>query len=91
MIATLDRTPLPRDFFDRPVLEVAPDLLGRIPVRTTPDGPIELRLTEVEAYDGQNDPGSHTCRGRTPRNEVTFGPPGHVYVYFTHGMSRRSA
>lgn len=54
MIASPDRTPLPREFFDRPVLEVAPDLLGRILVRTGPDGPITLRLTEVEAYDGQN-------------------------------------
>ncbi|MET7379656.1 DNA-3-methyladenine glycosylase [Streptomyces sp. NPDC005526] len=86
MIAPSDRTPLRRDFFDRPVLEVAPDLLGRVLVRTTPDGPIALRLTEVEAYDGPNDPGSHAYRGRTPRNEVMFGPPGHVYVYFTYGM-----
>lgn len=86
MIAPADRTPLPRDFFDRPVQEVAPDLLGRVLVRTSPDGPIELRLTEVEAYDGPNDPGSHAYRGHTPRNSVMFGPPGHVYVYFTYGM-----
>lgn len=86
MIAAPDRTPLMREFFDRPVLEVAPDLLGRILVRTTPDGPIELRLTEVEAYDGPDDPGSHAYRGRTTRNGVMFGPPGHVYVYFTYGM-----
>ncbi|CAM5382831.1 Putative 3-methyladenine DNA glycosylase [Streptomyces fumanus] len=87
MIASPDRTPLPRNFFDRPILEVAPDLLGRVLVRSAPwDGPIALRLTEVEAYDGQNDPGSHAYRGRTPRNDVMFGPPGHVYVYFTYGM-----
>ncbi|MET9896527.1 DNA-3-methyladenine glycosylase [Streptomyces sp. NPDC006465] len=86
MIAAPDRTPLTRDFFDRPVLDVAPDLLGRVLVRVTPDGPIELRLTEVEAYDGPDDPGSHAYRGRTARNGVMFGPPGHVYVYFTYGM-----
>ncbi|WP_067284154.1 DNA-3-methyladenine glycosylase [Streptomyces jeddahensis] len=86
MITAPDRTPLSREFFDRPVLQVAPDLLGRILVRNTSDGPIELRLTEVEAYAGPDDPGSHAYRGRTPRNDVMFGPPGHVYVYFTYGM-----
>ncbi|MCE4944727.1 DNA-3-methyladenine glycosylase [Streptomyces albulus] len=81
-----DRTPLPRDFFDRPVLDVAPDLLGRTLVRHGPDGPIELRLTEVEAYDGERDPGSHAYRGRTARNATMYGPPGHAYVYFIYGM-----
>lgn len=91
MIEGLDRTPLTRDFFDRPVLDVAPDLLGRTLVRDTTDGPIELRLTEVEAYAGEIDPGSHAFRGRTRRNSVMYGPPGHAYVSFTYGMSRRSA
>lgn len=74
---------LTRDFFDRPGPEVAPDLLGRVIAY----GPVAVRLTEVEAYGvpGQ-DPASHTFRGRTARNAVMFGPPGHLYVYFTYGM-----
>ena len=79
-------SPLSRAFFDRPVLEVAPDLLGAVVEHRGPDGVVAVRLTEVEAYDGERDPGSHAFRGRTPRNAVMFGPPGHVYVYFTYGM-----
>jgi DNA-3-methyladenine glycosylase len=60
--------------------------LGRVVVRDAPDGRVAVRLTEVEAYDGANDPGSHAYRGRSKRNGTMFGPPGHVYVYFTYGM-----
>ncbi|SDR26558.1 DNA-3-methyladenine glycosylase [Thermostaphylospora chromogena] len=75
--------PLERGFFDRPSHEVAPDLLGKVIAH----GPVAIRLTEVEAYGGPGeDPASHTYRGRTVRNAVMFGPPGHVYVYFTYGM-----
>lgn len=73
---------LDRAFFARPVLDVAPELLGCV----FRHGGVGLLLTEVEAYDGQNDPGSHAYRGATPRTRVMFGPAGHLYVYFTYGM-----
>jgi len=81
-----EHTPLPRSFFDRPVLEVAPQLLGRYLLRNSDDSRITLRITEVEAYAGEADPGSHAYRGRTRRNASMFGPPGHAYVYFIYGM-----
>ena len=77
---------LPRGFLERAVLDVAPDLLGRVVVHEDGDALVAVRLTEVEAYDGTNDPGSHAFRGATPRTQVMFGPAGHVYVYFTYGM-----
>lgn len=69
-----------------PVLEVAPLLLGATLRHRTDEGTVAVRLTEVEAYDGANDAGSHAYRGRTRRNEVMFGPAGRLYCYFTYGM-----
>lgn len=63
-------------------LEVAPLLLGAV----LRHGDVAVRLTEVEAYDGAHDPGSHAFRGPTKRNGVMFGPSGHLYCYFTYGM-----
>ena len=77
-----DRTPLDRAVLSQPVLEVAPRLLG---ARLSAGG-VTVRLTEVEAYAGEQDPGSHAYRGRTRRTAVMFGPAGHAYVYFTYGM-----
>ncbi len=77
---------LPRRSFARLATEVAPDLLGHVLARRLEDGGVlRARIVETEAYE-QDDPASHAYRGRTPRVGVMFGPPGHLYVYFTYGM-----
>jgi DNA-3-methyladenine glycosylase len=64
------------------VLDAAPRILGSV----LRHGEVAVRISEVEAYDGPNDPGSHSYNGPTNRNAVMFGPPGRLYVYFTYGM-----
>lgn len=75
------------NFFQRDVLEVAPQLLGKVLIRQFDNGQtLRLRITEVEAYKGQEDRACHASKGRTPRTQVMFDPGGVVYVYFIYGM-----
>ena len=75
-----------QEFFSRPTLEVAPDLLGMVLCRRQPDNSIlQAAIVEVEAYTA-DDPACHAWKGKTPRCEVMFGPAGRSYVYFIYGM-----
>ena len=74
-------------FYQRDVLEVAPDMIGKFLVRRFDDGRIfRSRITEAEAYRGEEDLACHACKGRTPRNEIMYHAGGVIYVYLIYGM-----
>jgi len=80
-------SPLPREFYARPVLAVARAAIGQLLVHVTEDGVRAGRIVETEAYRGPEDRAAHSWGGRrTPRTEVMYGPPGHAYLYFVYGM-----
>jgi len=78
-------TSLKAEFFNRDPRRVARALLGKLLVRKTPRGILAGRIVETEAYLGKDDAAAHAAAGRTARNSVLFGPPGHAYVYFIYG------
>jgi DNA-3-methyladenine glycosylase len=77
---------IPRKFYQRDALDVARDLLGCRLVRTYNGHRLSGLIMETEAYQGEDDLGSHASAGKTPRTSVMYGPPGHAYVYFTYGI-----
>ncbi len=77
---------LPYSFYDRPVVQVARELLGKRLVRCWDDRRVSGIIIETEAYDGMQDLACHARVGKTKRNQVMFGKAGHAYVYFTYGM-----
>ncbi|MDE6666014.1 MAG: DNA-3-methyladenine glycosylase [Ruminococcus sp.] len=78
---------LSQNFFSRDCLEVAPDLVGKILVRILPDGTvIKERISETEAYRGEEDKACHASKGKTKRTEILYGDNGMIYVYLCYGI-----
>jgi len=79
-------TPIPREFYERHVVDVSRDLLGKLLVRVYKQKVLVGKIVETEAYRGKDDPASHAYRGKTPRNSIMFGKPGVAYIYIIYGM-----
>jgi DNA-3-methyladenine glycosylase len=80
-------SPLPRSFYEGEVLDIAPELIGKLVVHRLAEGVVAGRIVECEAYRGPEDLAAHSAGGRrTRRTEVMFGPPGHAYLFLLYGM-----
>jgi DNA-3-methyladenine glycosylase len=77
---------LPVDFYARPTLDVARDLIGKVLIHKSPEGTAAGAIVEVEAYIGEDDPACHAAPGPTERNAPLYGPPGRAYIYLNYGL-----
>ena len=86
METTILYEPIPREFYEKHVVDVSKNLLGKLLIRVYNQHVLIGRIVETEAYRGEDDPASHAYRGRTPRNAIMFGKPGVAYIYLIYGM-----